>query len=227
MSETEALLRQVTDLVGHLRWRVGPARDGELRSADLAGDPDCLVAAVAETSDGRGSHDSQVLGSLWWQAYAYRVAGTTAACWVLGGAAPDPSIEAGTAVGIARSRPSSVIYGADRQPLADRKELAARLFAGHLDRIANRLRERHALGEQLLWGNAAAGIASALSALGSAPGGPPVRDKADELIDALPHGIKELGHWEATGWSFRRRTCCLWWKTSLADGELCEDCSRR
>jgi ferric iron reductase protein FhuF len=226
VTETETLLTKVTDLVAHLRWRVGPPRDGELRSAELAEDPDYLAAAVAATSDGRGSPDPQVLGSLWWQAYAYRVAGTTAACWVLAGAAPDPSIEAGTAVGIARSRPSSVIYGADNEPVEDRKELATRLFEDHLDLIASSLRERHALGEQLLWGNAAAGIASALSAIGTAAGAPPLKDRADELIDALPHGIEQMGQWP-TQWSFRRRTCCLWWKTSVADGQLCEDCSLR
>jgi ferric iron reductase protein FhuF len=154
------------------------------------------------------------------------VAGTTAACWVLGGAAPDPSIRAGTAVGLARSRPSSVIYGPQRTPVTDPKELATCLFEDHLDVVANSLRARHALGEQLIWGNAAAGIASALAAIGTAAGAPPIREKADVLIDALPHAINQMGRWESE-WSFRRRTCCLWWKTTVAGGQLCEDCSLR
>jgi ferric iron reductase protein FhuF len=226
VTEVEDLLQKVTDLVAHLRWRVGPPQDGELNSATLAKDPDYLAASIANTSQGRGSDDPQVLGSLWWQAYAYRVAGTTAACWVLGGAAPDPSIEAGTAVGIARSRPSSVVYGPDSQPLTNQRVLLERLFEDHLDLVAKTLRERHALGEQLIWGNAAAGIASALSAVGTAPKAPALQKRTSRLMEALPHGIKELGRWPAD-WSYRRRTCCLWWKTTVAGGNVCEDCSLR
>ncbi len=229
MSATGELLTKVTDLVGHLRWRVGAPAEGELLATDLAADPDHLAGAVADTAAGRGSDDTQVLGSLWWQAYAYRVAGTTAACWVLGGAAPDPSADAGTAVGIARSRPSSVIYGGEATAVPDLRQLTALLFEGHLDRVAASLRARHALGEQLIWGDAAAGIASALSAVGTAatPAEASLRERADELIDALPHGIRTLGRWDPESWSFRRRTCCLWWKTTVAGGKLCEDCSLR
>jgi len=226
VTEVENLLQKVTDLVAHLRWRVGPPHDGDLSSAALAKDPDYLKAAIAATSGGRGSDDPQVLGSLWWQAYAYRVAGTTAACWVLGGATPDPSIEAGTAVGIARSRPSSVVYGADSKPVTNRTELLERLFENHLDLVAKSLREKHALGEQLIWGNAAAGIASAVAAVGTAATAPPLWKKANELMDVLPHGLAGLGRWP-TEWSYRRRTCCLWWKTTVAGGNLCEDCSLR
>jgi ferric iron reductase protein FhuF len=226
MTDVENLLQKVTDLVGHLRWRVGPPADGELMTADLAGNPDYLAAAIAGTGHGRGSQDPQVLGSLWWQAYAYRVAGTTAACWVVGGAAPDPSIEAGTAVGVARSRPSSVIYGTKCNPVTESEDLATRLFEDNLDLVAKSLRQNHALGEQLIWGNAAAGIASALAAIGTAAGAPPIQRQADELMDALPHGIQQLGWWPAE-WSYRRRSCCLWWKTTAAGGKLCEDCSLR
>ncbi|HEY2304134.1 MAG TPA: hypothetical protein VGH66_19700 [Acidimicrobiales bacterium] len=220
------LLAPLTELVGHLRWRVGPPEPGELAGAELAGDPDFLAAAVTTTANGRGSEDPQVLGSLWWQAYAYRVGGTTAACWVLGGAAPDPGIDPGTSVTIARDRPSSVTYGPTAEPVSDLRELLGLLFAGHLDPVAGSLRSRHALGEQLVWGDAAAGIAAALSAVATAPGAPPIRRRADELIGALPHGMARLGRWEDT-WSFRRRTCCLWWKTTAANGALCEDCSLR
>jgi ferric iron reductase protein FhuF len=226
VTEVEDLLQKVTDLVAHLRWRVGPPQDGEINSAAVAKDPDYLAASIANTSQGRGSDDPQVLGSLWWQAYAYRVAGTTAACWVLGGGAPDASIEAGTAVGIARSRPSSVTYGSGNQPVGSLNDLVTRLFDDHLDLVAKSLRERHALGEQLIWGNAAAGIASALAAVATAEAAPDLHKRTNLLMDALPHGIVQLGQWP-TEWSYRRRTCCLWWKTTVAGGNLCEDCSLR
>lgn len=221
----EDALGAVTDLVGHLRWRVGGPGVDDLLGADLA-DGDQVAAAVAASAAGRGSDDPQVLGSLWWQAYCYRVAGTTLGAWALTGAAPDPGAP-GAGVGIARSRPSSLLVDPAAITITDLDELVARLFAGHLDRVAEPLRRGHSLGTQLVWGNAAAGIASALGAVGTAPDAPPVRDQLDVILPALPHEIAALGNWEPGVWSFRRRTCCLWWKTTAADGALCEDCSLR
>ncbi len=79
----ETVLGAVTDLVPHLRWRIGTPGEGDLVGAELAADPDRLAAEVARSAAGRGSDDPQVLASLWWQAYAYRVAGTTLAAWVV------------------------------------------------------------------------------------------------------------------------------------------------
>jgi len=222
----EVSLGAVTDLVGHLRWRVGePDDDDDLLARDLT-DPGTVAAAVEASAAGRGSDDPQVLGSLWWQAYCYRVAGTTLAAWALTGSAPDPSAP-GAGIGIARSRPSSLLVDRGAEPVADLGELVGRLFAGNLDRIAEALRRPHALGTQLVWGNAAAGIASALGAVGTAPDAPPLRARLDVILPTLPHDIAALGTWEPGRWSFRRRTCCLWWKTTAANGALCEDCSLR
>ncbi|MGD9797225.1 MAG: hypothetical protein AB7H43_01435 [Acidimicrobiia bacterium] len=225
MSAIEGSLAPVTALVGHLRWRAGPPEEDDLLGAEL-GDPDRVEAVVTASAEGRGSDDPQVLGSLWWQAYCYRVAGTTLAAWLLTGSAPDPGA-AGAGVGMARSRPSSLLVDPGAPVLTDLAGLADRLFAGHLDRVADALRRRHALGTQLVWGDAAAGIASALGAVGTAPGAPDLRDRLDVVAGALPHDIAALGTWTPGTWSFRRRTCCLWWKTTAADGALCEDCSLR
>ena len=219
-------LAAVTALVGHLRWRVGPPEDGDLVGARLAADPDGLAAQVKATAAGRGSDDPQVLGSLWWQAYAYRVAGTTLAAWVVGGSAPDVSAP-GTAVGVARARPSSLVVDPVAGELSDLADVVERLFAGHLDPVAAALKERHSLGTQLLWGDVAAGIASALGAVGTADGAPPLRPRVDLVTAALPHDIGGLGAWAPGRWAFRRRTCCLWWKTTASAGVLCEDCSLR
>ncbi len=217
-------LTAVTDLVPHLRWRIGVPRDGDLLGAELTTDPDRLAAEVKATAGGRGSDDPQVLASLWWQAYAYRVAGTTLAAWVVAGAALDPSA-LGTGVGLARSRPSSLLVDPDADLIDDLADLVDRLFAGHLDPLMAALRARHATGLRLLHGNVAAGVASALGAVGTAEGAPPElrarRDAATAAI-ARPHE-PDLGRW--SGWDYRRTTCCLWWKTSAASGKLCEDCS--
>jgi ferric iron reductase protein FhuF len=225
VSASENALGVVAGLVPHLRWRIGAPGGGDLVGADLAADPDRLAAEIKASAAGRGSDDPQVLASLWWQAYAYRVAGTTLAAWVVAGAAPDPSAP-GTGVGLARSRPSSLLVDPGAELVRDLDDLVKRLFAGHLDPVMAALRARHATGLRLLHGNVAAGVASALGAVGTAVGAPALRDRVDAVTAAIAHPDEpDLGAW--TGWDYRRTTCCLWWKTSAADGKLCEDCSLR
>lgn len=219
-------LDAVASLVGHLRARVGAPGDGDVLGTDLATSPGLLTAEVAKTAAGRGSDDPQVLASLWWQAYAYRVAGTTLAAWVVAGAAPDPSAP-GTGVGIARSRPSSLLVDPTTATIEHLPTLVERLFAGHLDGVAAALHASHPLGDRLLWGNAAAGVASALGAVQAAEGAPPLRDRIATVTGTLPHEISTLGRWaDIDGrWHYQRTSCCLWWKTSAANGALCADCS--
>jgi hypothetical protein len=216
-------LASVSDLVAHLRWRVGPPGEGDLPSASLTAER--LVEVVASTAAGRGSEDPQVLGSLWWQAYAYRLAGTTLAAWVVAGAAPDPSA-AGAGVGVARSRPSTLLVDPEAAWLDDLHRLVAATFA-NLDAVGAALRAGHRLGAQLVWGNVAAGISSAVGACATADGAPRLADRVDALLAALPADVTSLGEWTLDPFAFRRTTCCLWWKTTVADGALCEDCSLR
>ena len=218
----EALLQAVTELVPFLRWRIGAPAEGELASLELARLPDVLAEAVHSTAAGRGTGDDQVAGSLWWQSYAYRVAGTTLACWMVSGAAPDPAAD-GMAVGISRWRPSSVVYAAEAGTVGDLDELVERLFAGHLDAVAGSLRARHSLGSALIAGNTAASIESALGAVVSAPGAPDLAARRAAIRAALPAAVTATI--DVTGLAPRRRTCCLWWKTTESAGRLCADCS--
>jgi adenosylcobyric acid synthase len=216
----------VTALVPHLRWRAGPPADGDLLGSMLAADPDLLAAEIAGTAAGRGSDDPAVLASLWWQAYCYRLAGTTLAAWVVSGAAPDPAAP-GTGVGLARSRPSSLLVDPGAAMIDDLDRLVTRLFDDHLDPVAASLRARHAVGTRLLHGNTAAAVASALGAVGTAEGAPDgLRDRVDRATAAIARPDEpDLGAW--TGWDYRRTTCCLWFKTTAAKGAMCEDCSLR
>src|SRR5215467_5097011 len=135
LRDARTALAAVTDVAGFLRWRIGDGlAPGEIACADLAADTGLVARTVAESADGRGSDDPQVAASLWWQGYAYRVAGTALACWLLTGVAPDPSA-GNMAIGIARSRPSSVAYRTDATS-DDLTLLVERLFPGHLDRVA-------------------------------------------------------------------------------------------
>jgi ferric iron reductase protein FhuF len=221
-------LEALAALVPFLRARPGATEPGDLLAADLIADPDLLAKEIAASAEGRGSDDPQVLASLWWQGYSYRVAGTTLAAWVVGGSAPDPAAEAGTGVGVARSRPSTLVVGPDAPDLGDLATIVERLFGAHLEPLAEALRARHLIGTRLVWGNAAASVASCLGAVACAEGArPELPGRIDEATAALPHDIPSLGTWLDPHHSYRRTTCCLWWKTTASAGALCEDCSLR
>jgi ferric iron reductase protein FhuF len=221
-------LDEVAALVPFLRARQDDPQAGDLVARELIADPDHLAAVVAATGEGRGSDDPQVLASLWWQAYAYRTAGTALAAWVAAEAGPDIAAVAGSGVGVGRSRPASLVVGAGAAELVDLPVIVERAFADHLEPLAESLRARHQIGTRLLWGNAAAAIASCLGAVLGAAGAPAeLAHRADRVGAALPHGMSKLGTWVAPYRAYRRTTCCLWWKTTAADGALCEDCSLR
>jgi ferric iron reductase protein FhuF len=222
MTANTDLLTAVTDLVPFLRWRIGPFDPDELPAAELVEDPDRLVQAVTASAEGRGTDDPQVAASLWWQSYAYRVAGTTFASWLVAGAAPDPAAS-GMAVGVSRSRPSTVTWSADAGTITDLDHLVGHLFDKHLGPVAISLRTRYNLGAALVRGNIAAGIESAFGAVCGAAGAPPLAQEVAAARAVLPQGVRATI--ELTDSGYRRRSCCLWWKTSDADGRLCADCS--
>lgn len=222
-------LDQLAALVPFLRSRQDDPQPGDVAASELIADPDLLAEVIAATASGRGSGDPQVLASLWWQAYAYRTAGTALAAWVVAGAGPDVAAATGGGVGTARARPASLVVGSGAAELVDLQAIVRGAFAGHLDPLAESLRARHQIGARLLWGNAAAAVASCLGAVLAADGAPGgLTERADRVAPALPHGIVDLGTWiEEPHRTYRRTTCCLWWKTTAAGGGLCEDCSLR
>jgi ferric iron reductase protein FhuF len=216
-------LARLTDVADWLRWRMGAPGEGELACVTLAGSPEDVAHAVATSADVRGTDDPVVLASLWWQGYAYRVGGTALACWLLTGLAPDVRAER-MAVGIARGRPSSVVYGST-EATDDAGELSDWLFAGHLDLVAPSLSASRRLGSGLVWGNVAAACAAGAGAVREAAGDR-WHDGLATFLAAAPHDLDALGAWEPTpSWAYHRRTCCLWWKTTTSGGALCSDCS--
>lgn len=216
MMEVEASLARLTELVPFLRWRIGVPAGDDVLGVDLL-DPDRLAQVVAASRPAWDSDDPVVLASLWWQAYAYRVAGMSLACWLLTGTGPVP-----VAVGVGRHRPSSIVCGPNGE--RDLDLLVKRLFDEHLDGVAESLRNGHRVGEQLVWGNAAAAVVSALLAVAGAPGAPAeLRGRAPAVTAALPHDMGALGSWRDG--EYARTTCCLWFKTPAASGGYCADCS--
>lgn len=211
-------LAALSEFVPFLRWRVGAPEAGELVAAELVAEVDPLAEVVAASGRGRGTDDPQVAASLWWQSYAYRVAGTTLAAWVVGGVAPDPSAP-GTAFAQARNRPSAVVYDPGAEMVDDLDELVRRTLDGALAPMADALRARHPLGPVLVRGNTMSSIESVLGAVAAAPGSPDLSDRMTQLRAALPAAFT------ATLVEGRRRACCLWWKTGESTGRLCADCS--
>jgi ferric iron reductase protein FhuF len=222
-----ASLDAVASLVPFLRARRSRPGAGDVLGADLIADPELLRDSIATSADARGSEDPQVLASLWWQGYCYRLAGTTLAAWVVAGSAPDPSASAGAGVGVERGRPSSLVVGPRAREVGSLDRLLDHLFPDHLDPVADRLREVQPIGTRLVWGNADAAIASCLSAVATAPDAPTdLHGRVDEVVAALPEGIGRLGSWLAPQHRrYHRSTCCLWWKTTTAAGGYCSDCS--
>ncbi len=220
-------LDAVEALVPFLRARRDDPAEGDLVTRELIEDPDLLAATVAATGGVRGADDPVVLASLWWQGYTYRAAGGILAAWVVAGSSPDPDASCGGGVGVARARPASLVVGSSAVELRDLGEIVQRLFEGHLDPLAAALHARHRIGERLVWGNAAASIASCLAAVATANGADPALGaRVDTAFAALPHDLVELGAWlEPDHHAYRRSTCCLWWKTTVAGGAYCADCS--
>ena len=166
----------------HLRWRVAgagdPLRGDELACAALAADPDALAAAVAATADGPRQRRPAgpglaVVAGLRLPGRGHRAGllaavghGTRRSGRGDGGRhRPQPPVRGRLPSG--RDRP-----GPGRQTAAgdDLATLVDRLFAGHLDRVAESLRARHALGRSLIWGNVAAACASAAGSVRAAAG---------------------------------------------------------
>lgn len=204
-------------LVPFFRWRIGAPEPEDV----VAADTDAVLASIVATGQGRGTDDLQVATSLWWQSYSYRVAGTTLCCWALSGVAPDVALD-GTAVAIGRNRPSSVIYDPATTELTNVEDVVGRIVL-HLDDLGGRVRADVTVGRNLLYGNTAASIESALGALVAAPGAPDLVDRVAAIHAALPD------EWAATldygDGGYRRRTCCLWWKAEESKGRYCSDCS--
>ena len=130
-------LARLTDVADWLRWRMGAPGEGELACVTLAASPEDVArwrpAPMCE--DRRPGGAPRRCGG---RKCAYRVGGTALACWLLT-VAPDVRAER-MAVGIARGRPSSVVYGST-ETTADPGELSDWLFAGHLDPVASSLGE--------------------------------------------------------------------------------------
>lgn len=199
-----------------------------LTAADLIGDPARAYESIAETQPGRGAPDMAVAASLWFQSYAFRVAIPSAGPYFLGreGLTADP---AAVLIALTRHRPGKVAVTEAATRTRDVGDLVADLFDAHLAPMVDAITSVVTVGRRLLWGNAAASIATLARALESSPGidRQAVRQRAAALV-AAPQ-LQGLGHFDTLevdgrdGWWWTRTNCCLW--DRCEGGGRCNDCS--
>jgi ferric iron reductase protein FhuF len=105
--------------------------------------------------------------------------------------------------------------------------LAAALFDEHLAPLVGAVRAQVPIAERLLWGSVASSVASGKRLVGAQRPDAAGRAAAvaERLLASGPlAGAGELRPPEGPDrvWSFRRRSCCLYYR--VRDGGLCGDC---
>lgn len=209
----------------------GPDGDSWFHVGQLLAHLDRLESLIRRTGAARGADDAQVAASLFVQSFAFRMASIATAAWALG--LPSTSLEPDQ-VGfrITRNRPGELgVWSAD-VVRHDAASLAVALVDGLVAPMVAAVRERIQVGERLLFGNAASSIATVFRAVQStgARGDRDVRGRAVELFAAHDR-LADLGTWttieagDALGWFWDRGNCCLWYRSTEANGRYCDDCS--
>ncbi|MFJ3305090.1 (2Fe-2S)-binding protein [Streptomyces sp. NPDC086549] len=103
--------------------------------------------------------------------------------------------------------------------------LAAAVLHGHLEPLGEALRARYGIAAGLLWGNAGSALAGAARELdrwARGSGRTDVADRARTLtVELFAHPLLSATG-TLTGTSFRRRSCCLYYR--VPGGGVCGDC---
>jgi FhuF-like iron-sulfur protein len=197
---------------------------GDRPVADLYSDPGPLSARIAHVRSALDC-DERVAASLAFQGLAAQLGAAPYAAAVLHGTVPalTPGVlhwrrgdDGGWRLGC---DPSGVGF-------VHPEELAA-LLAGLLVPLVAAVRGQASIAERLLWGNAASTIAAAKRVLATQR--PAAAARAAEVARAVLGsgslaGAGELlaPHAPDRHWSFRRSSCCLYYR--VRGGGLCEDC---
>lgn len=252
-----AALQRAVDFLGGDVRSLDPSAPAEHELQTLASSPDLLADLIASSAGPVGSTDPHVLASLWWQSCAYRVGGTALAAWAVSRTAPDLSHPGvGLVVDEARPRwlvvPPDTPVLVDPDQVVERTFAALQPLAEAL-RARHPIGTALVWGDVA---SALASALAAVGSAPTSPAGRADRaDRADRagvragaraLWERLPADVLEQGSWAAAAppagsdasaaaerspvdasWDFQRATCCLWWKTTVADGSMCSDCSLR
>ncbi|MDH6196335.1 hypothetical protein M2272_002978 [Mycobacterium frederiksbergense] len=99
------------------------------------------------------------------------------------------------------------------------EQLYRRVITEHLEPLAAGLRVK--MAPRLLYGNAAAALAAAAAELARAR--PELHDDVLGVTESLLATGELAGTGDLTGWAFRRRSCCLYYR--VPGGSKCNDCA--
>ncbi len=185
---------------------------------------DVLAARVRRVAGALRAPETRVAASVAHQGLAARLWSVTLGSAALYGAVPDldPRLlrfdpEAGA---------PDDLWPSQVRPLpGDATTLAHLVLRGHLEPLAAALRSRHRLAPGLLRGNAASALAGAARELdrwGRRHGRGDVADRAGRLTRELLGHPSLAGAGTLTGTTFRRRSCCLYYR--VPGGGVCGDC---
>lgn len=197
---------------------------------DLYSDPAPLRDRIAHVRRVLGS-DDRVAASITFQGLAALVLSAPFAAAVLHGVLP--RLTAGTLHWRASATGPWPLWCADPRavtvPTADDAAgaLAAALFEEHLGPLVAAVRAQVAISPRLLWGSVASSVAAGKRLVGTERPGAARRaaQVAERLLATGPlAGTGELlaPSGPDRDWSFRRRSCCLYYR--VYDGGLCGDC---
>jgi hypothetical protein len=220
--DVRALLADVAGLGPFFTVDAGPAVPGERPLTDLHTDPQPLRDRIAHVGGALGC-DERVAASLAFQGLAAQLVSAPYAAAVLHGAVP--ALTPAT-VWWRRADDGGWRLRSAATALADPAALVG-LLDGLLVPLVAAVRAQVTVAERLLWGNAASTVAAAKRLLVLQR--PAAADQAAEVARAvLGSGhLAGAGELEAPrhpdrNWSFRRRSCCLYYR--VPGGGLCEDC---
>lgn len=231
--DLRAALADVGELGPFFEVRTDPAEGADHRwrpMVDLYTDPEPLRARIAQVRRALDS-DERVAASIAFQGLAARVLSAPLAVVVLHGVLP------GLTARSLHWRPAATgswpLWAADPPgcPLSPAPGIAAALtdllVDEHLAPLVAAVRGQVRISERLLWGNAASALAAGKRLLGMAR--PAAADRAAHLTAAVLERGPFAGSGERlapvppdVGWTFRRQSCCLYYRTP--GGGLCADC---
>lgn len=195
----------------------------------LGGDPDSWVGVrqcyaegcadlVAATAERNNTTDLRIGASLVQFSHASRLWSPVLACAVGYGVIPDlgdlQRLRTGTQLRLPEPRGRTVDPA---RPLAT--QLYRVVVTDHLEPLAAGLRVK--MAPRLLYGNAAAALVAAAHDLAGRR--PKLREAVVAVTESLLGTGDLIGTGELTGLRFRRRSCCLYYRTPA--GSYCGDCA--
>lgn len=198
------------------------ARAYESPASDVYGNP--LTFRVHVVAERIHAPEPRIAASIAQQGLAARLWSIALGSAVLYGHVPD--LDPGLLHWDAEASAPDDLWLAEVRPLpGDAATLADTVLHAHLEPLVTALAARHSTAAGLLWGNAGSALAGAareLNRWARARGRTDVATRARALTGELFAHPLLAGTGTFTGSSFRRRSCCLYYR--IPGGGVCGDC---